>query len=169
MNTVTDSTFPEDAGPPRLSKEEGFPGTTQFPPGCPRWLRPHQHQRRGPDYRPRDPSSHQHTRLLLALAARASTSSSSSELSELLTGSDTRIFLACSAASSSAFFFRPSSEVLQDKGGEWAIAIAQQGNSAGSKIRPSPRPASSHRNICAKGQTTLICISTHFSEHFYNG
>lgn len=47
----------------------------------------------------------------LAVLASASSSSSSSELSELLMGSDTRVFLACRAASSSAFRFRPSSEV----------------------------------------------------------
>lgn len=53
---------------------------------------------------------------LLALAVSVSASSpSSSELSELLMGSDTRDFLACSAASSFAFCFWPSSEVLQDR------------------------------------------------------
>ena len=57
----------------------------------------------------------QHPGLLLGLvvlASASSSSSSSSELSELLMGSDTRLLLACKAASSSAFRFRPISEVL---------------------------------------------------------
>lgn len=59
------------------------------------------------------PHSTQQGRLLLALAVLVSaSSSSSSELSELLMGSDTRDCLACSDASSFAFCFWPSSEVL---------------------------------------------------------
>lgn len=76
-----------------------------FPKGAGPWAGPRQTPRMGA----------QHTGLLPALAVSAFASSSSSELSEVLMGSDTRFFLACSAASSSAFRFWPTSEVLQDK------------------------------------------------------
>lgn len=42
-------------------------------------------------------------------------------------GSDTRVFLACRAASSSAFRFWPISEVLQDKG-DWLVQPGDKDN-----------------------------------------
>lgn len=61
-------------------------------------------------------------------------------------GSDTRAFLACSAASSSAFRFLPTSEVLQDKG-DWLHQLVIGTTPGDSERKTFPHPAPPPKEI----------------------
>lgn len=87
-------------------------------------------------------------------------------------GSDTRVFLACSAASSSAFRFWPTSDVLQDKG-DWLYQPGDKGKARRFDKKdtppPTPNPCQEIRTEFENSIDTLVfCLFTHFIHWFYN-